>query len=213
MPLAKPPAAGHAWIRLTLVIAVIVLAATTFLVVRDSGSSADIVGSGVAASSVRNLPTFTGVRLAATNAVTVRVGGTQRVVVHGDANLLPLVTTQVKNGELVIDATRGFETTRPMRIDVTTRMLDTVTLAGSGIVRAYGSVPHLTATLSGTGHMKLAPLTARDVLAVLVGMGRIDVTATHSLNAVLAGSGAIFYAGNPTHVTKNVKGKGTVTSL
>lgn len=206
----------HARIRpkpVTLVIAVIVLAAAAFLVVREltSGSSADVVGSGVWAASVRHLPAFTGVELAATNSVTIHLGGRQRVVVYGDDNLLPLVTTHVENDQLVIDATRGFETRRPMRVDVTQRTLDTVTLAGSGIIRASGSAPHLTATLAGIGHLKLAPLTARDVLAVLVGMGRIDVTATHSLKAVLVGSGAIFYGGNPVHVTKDLEGKGTVT--
>jgi putative autotransporter adhesin-like protein len=59
---------------------------------------------------------------------------------QGEDNLLPLVTTQVKNGRLVIGASRGFKTTLPMRVDVTVPTLKAITLAGSGIVSASAIV-------------------------------------------------------------------------
>ena len=208
-----PHLSVHRHVRLKVaVIALLVAAAAivaTVLVLRSSGTS-DVVGSGVVASDVRLVPMFTGVELSATNKVTIHVGGAQRVIVRGEDNLLPLVTTRVAHGRLVIGASHGFTTTRPMRVDVIVPTLDTITLAHSGIITADGSIPQLTATLAGVGQLKLGQLTARDVMAVLVGMGRIDVTATHSLRAVLVGSGAIFYSGNPTHVTKRISGKGAV---
>jgi hypothetical protein len=189
-----PHLSVHRHVRLKVAVTALLVAAAailaTVLVLRSSGSS-DVVGSGVVASDVRLVPMFTGVELSATNNATIHVGGRQRVTVQGEDNLLPLVTTRVAHGRLVIGASRGFTTTRPMRVNVTVPTLQSITLAGSGIIRAGGSVPHLTATLAGVGHLQLGLLTAHDVLAVLVGMGRIDVTATHSLDAVLVGSGIL----------------------
>jgi hypothetical protein len=198
-------------LRLTGVGVAVVLAATAVLGVRAlTADSEDAVGSGIAADSVRSLPTFSGVTLKAANDVRIHVGRAQRVTVYGDDNLLELVTTRVENGQLVIGARRGFMTTTPMRVDVSTPTLDTITLTGSGVMRAEGSTPQAVATLAGAGRLQLAPLIARHVVAVLAGAGRIDVTATESLTAELVGSGAIVYSGDPAHVTTNVEGTGTV---
>lgn len=176
----------------------------------DSSRGGRTVGSGIASAEARDVPAFTAVELKATNDVAIHVGGTRRVLVRGDDNLLPLVTTRVEHGVLVIGASHGFTTRRPMRVDVTVPSLETVTLAGSGIVAADGRVSRLSATLSGTGQLQLASLVARDVVTVLAGTGRVDVTATHSLDAIVAGSGAIFYGGDPSRVTKDVSGRGTI---
>lgn len=202
----------HVSIRLALVVTAVFLAiAGLVLLLHGATRDTSHDGSGVAATSVRDVPAFTGVELTGANSVTIRVGGSRRVVVRGDDNLLPLVTTSVADGRLVIGAKRGFTTVSPMRVDVTVPTLDTITLAGSGTIRAGGSTPRLTATLAGTGELKLAALTAADVQAVLVGVGQIDVTATKSLDAILAGVGTILYGGNPADVTKTVEGTGTVT--
>jgi hypothetical protein len=60
-------------------------------------------GSGVPAAQTRVVPAFSRIELAGSNAVTVHVGGSRSVVVHGDRNLLSRVTTTVRAGRLVID--------------------------------------------------------------------------------------------------------------
>ena len=66
--------------------------------------------------------------------MTVRVGGKQSVVVHGDDNLLSRITTRVRAGSLVIGNTSGsFTTKAPMSVDVTVPSLDALALSGSGV--------------------------------------------------------------------------------
>jgi Putative auto-transporter adhesin, head GIN domain len=219
--------------RLALGAALVLLASTAVLLLVQYGgsSSSTVQGSGIAASSARAVPGFSGVELAGSNVVTVHVGGKPSVVVHGDDNLLGRVTTQVWAGSLVIGNTPGSVTSRTlMSVEVTVPSLEslvlsgsgvlvvdgletptlTATLSGSGVLRASGTATKLEITLGGSGDAQLDELVARDVHAVVRGSGRILVTATASLDASVPGSGAIVYSGNPAYVTTNVAGSGAI---
>jgi Putative auto-transporter adhesin, head GIN domain len=176
-----------------------------------SPASNSVQGSGVAATQTRVVGAFSGVVLAGSNAVVVRVGGRQSVVVHADDNLLRYVTTTVQAGNLVIGNRSGsFSTSSPMLVEVNVPSLEALTLAGSGILRASGSAGRLDVSLSGSGDAQLGQLVARNVHAVVSGSGRIVVTATHSFEGLVSGSGAIFYGGDPAHVKTSVTGSGVV---
>jgi hypothetical protein len=130
----------------------------------------------------------------------------------------------------VIATTGSFSSRSPMRVDVSVPTLTAlhlsgsglmsvtgikvpalaVTLSGSGMLTAAGTATRLDVTLDGSGQAQLSQLTASDAHAVLSGSGIIQVTATTSLNAAVPGSGAIFYAGNPSRVTTSVTGSGVV---
>jgi len=125
--------------------------------------------------------------------------------------MLGQVTTRVVAGTLVIGNTPGRHNTKgPMIVLVALPRLDSVAISGSGVVGAKGASRRLNVSLGGSGDLELAQLVARQVRAVLSGSGRIDVTATDSLEASLSGSGVIQYAGNPPHVTTSVTGSGTI---
>jgi putative autotransporter adhesin-like protein len=49
------------------------------------------------------------------------------------------------------------------------------------------------------------------VQAAVNGSGSLFVTATRSLDASIAGTGAIVYAGNPQDVTRSITGSGAIT--
>lgn len=193
--------------------------------------SGTVHGSGHAAAQTRSVGAFTGVDLAGSNIVSITVGSPKSVVVHADDNLLDKVTTRVQGGRLVVGQTPGsFSTKAPMRVDVTTPTLGTVVLSGSGIVtvsgvtgqllkvdlpgsgivRATGTVARLDVSVDGSGDAELRDLTATAAHATVGGSGRVLVTATDSLDASIAGSGAIMYAGSPAHVTTHVTGSGAV---
>ena len=212
----------------------LVIAAAVFLGQQDifdnSPASSGIQGSGHAATETRDVARFSALDLAGSNNVIVRVGGKQSVVVHADDNLIDTVTTQVDSGRLVIGTAGSFTTKSRMYVDITVPSLDalilsgsgnlvadqidaeklTVTLAGSGVVRAAGTVTRLDATLKGSGDVQLGGLVARDAHAVVDASGRIVVNATNSLDAAVRGSGVILYSGSPEHVTKNVTGSGAI---
>lgn len=197
----------------------------------DTSSSSGLHGSGVAAAQTRALAGFRGVELAGSNNVVVHVGAEQSVVVHADDNLLDRVTTRIEDGTLVIGNTPGsFTTNSPMRVEVGLPSLTalrlsgsgivsadgidtsslTVRLDGSGILRASGNADRLDVALAGSGDAQLQQLIGKDVHAVVSGSGRILVTATGSLEALVPGSGAIMYGGAPAHVVTNVTGSGAV---
>ena len=169
-------------------------------------------GSGVPASETRTVPAFSSIELAGSNVLTIHVGGKQSVVVHADDNLLSRITTEVRDGRLVVgNKPGGFSTTSPMQVEIRVPTLDALALTGSGVIHATGTTDSLDLTLAGSGDAQLSDLRARDVHAVLAGSGRIFVTATDSLDAVVAGSGEIVYSGDPARVTTSVTGSGVVT--
>lgn len=201
-------------------------------ILESSSNSSAVQGSGVAATQTREVSAFTGVELAGANDVTVRAGRERSVAVHGDDNLLGRVTTEVEDGNLVIGLTPGsFETKSPMRVEVSVPSLEDltltgsgilsitgieaesmkVTLSGSGIVRASGTVTRLDVDVPGSGEAELGKLVARDVKAVVSGSGLLLVTAAESLDASVSGSGAILYGGNPADVATSITGNGAIT--
>ena len=223
-----------------LLVVVLFAAATTavvllahFDVFSGSATSSPAQGSGVAATERRQLAPFRSVELAGSNNVTIRVGGRQSVLVHADRNLLQRVTTVVHAGSLVIgNAPGSFSTTSPMSVEIRmpslsvvalsgsgnvvatgikTRSL-TISLPGSGVLRATGSALQLTATLNGAGDEQLGHVSASFVHALLRGSGRIVVNTTHSLHASVPGDGVIMYYGHPTLLTRNVTGNGAIVA-
>jgi hypothetical protein len=194
--------------------------------------SSSTQGSGVSVTQARAVAPFTGVELAGSNNVVVRVGQEQSVLVRADDNLIDRVTTEVHSGTLVIGNTPGsFSTKSPMSVEVTVPTLDALTLAGSGNIvvegieaqslrvdlpgsgtlTGTGTATRLDVTVGGSGVVQFTRLVANDVQAAVSGSGSIFVTATKSLHASVSGSGAILYAGHPQHVTRSVTGSGAIT--
>jgi hypothetical protein len=223
-----PQIAAFTALLILAVIGVVLLARD---VLPGSSRSSGVQGSGVAATSTRALPNFSGIDLVGSNNVTVVAGARQSVVVHADTNLLSHVTTQVKAGTLIVGNVGSFNAKSPMYVEISVPSLAaldisgsgnitvtglraprlTVTLSGSGNIYASGSVTRLSISISGSGDAQFSGLIARNVDAVVSGSGSIFVTATQSLDARVPGSGAILYSGNPAHVTTSITGSGAVT--
>jgi hypothetical protein len=221
---------------LTWLFVLALLVAIALLVEHDvfqkSDSPALTKGSGVAATATRQVGPFSGIELAGGNNVVIRVGAKQSVTVHGDANLLRLVTTDVRGKRLVIGTRDSFITAAPMSVAVSVPVLDaislsgsgrltisgidaellTVTLDGSGAVFARGHADRVDASLTGSGNLELQRVVTRDAHAVVSGSGQIWLYATRSVRASLPGTGAILYSGDPPQVTKDVSGTGAVVA-
>jgi hypothetical protein len=87
-----------------------------------------------------------------------------------------------------------------------------VTLSGSGVVLASGTLTRPDVSLGGSGDAQLQQLVARNVHAVVSGSGRIAVQAANTLQAAVSGSGTIIYSGNPAQVTRSITGTGAITA-
>ena len=206
--------------------------AIAFAIASNSSTSTNAVqGSGLQVAESRAVPAFGSVDLAGSNNVFIRVGDEQSVQVYGDDNLIDRVTTDVDADTLVIGSKPGsYSTNSPMRVEVSVPSLRdltlsgsgnvlvsgvdgrrfTVTISGSGAVRASGTTEQLVVTVSGSGQAELGGVEASIVHAVVSGSGEIVVTATASLDASVPGSGSIMYGGNPNDVTKSVTGSGEI---
>ena len=224
----KPQMAAYTTLLILAAIGVVLLARD---VLPGSSRSSGVPGSGVAATSTRALPNFSGMDLAGSNNVTVVAGARQSVVVHADSNLLSRVTTQVKAGTLIIGDVGSFEAKSPMYVEVSVPSLTALDLSGSGNITVTGiRASRLTVTVPGSGDiaasgsvarlnaestapvMRNSAVSSRGTLnAVVSGSGTIFVTATQSLDAKVPGSGAVFYSGNPAKVTTSITGSGAVT--
>jgi hypothetical protein len=179
---------------------------------------------------VRELPPFDGVDLAGANTVTIGVGGAQRVVVRGEDDVLPLITTEVEGGTLVIDQSESFDTASSLTVEIVMPALDAIRLSGagtltvdghdleqlelslpgSGTVHGSGDVQRLDVDLAGAGDVELAQLVATHVTVSLSGTGNVHVHANETLDARMSGTGSVFYGGDPEVVKQEITGTGVI---
>jgi hypothetical protein len=227
-PSRRVPTAGVA--------VVVIVAAAAFLIGRQGweGPSLSFTngvnGSGVAASQIRTLPSFSAVDLAGVSNITVHVGAMQTVVVRADDNLINSVKTDVRDGVLVVSERGDFSNKLPLRVDVIVPSLDSARLMGSGTINVTGvdarrftaqlpgsgtltisgQTRQLDAAIAGSGTMQLGGLVARSVTASVPGSGRLEVHATRTLDASIPGSGQIIYSGHPKNIEQIINGSGAI---
>ena len=82
--------------------------------------------------------------------------------------------------------------------------------SGALNMNADGHLEKLTVRMSGAGHADLSRLVADAATITVDGVGSVIVNPRESLDATMNGVGAIFYTGNPTHVSTRMNGLGTI---
>ena len=197
------------------------------------GSSANVLGSGVAASDVRQVPAFTAVALDGSFAVEIEVGPAQSVRVEGDDNIASRVVTEVSGEVLKLSASGSFSTERPLKVVVTTPALVavehsgsgsmvvrgihaerfTVGVSGSGTVELAGRADALVASVDGSGSLGATELMTISATVALTGSGGAEVHASQKVVANVQGSGSVRYTGAAQDVVQNVSGPGRVEPL
>jgi len=191
----------------------------------------DVHGSGHRVDEERAVIDFSAVHLQLPADVVVVVGEPTSVKLTGDDNLLELVETEVRNGQLFIKRPRGknlrFRKGLDIRIgtpdlsrfevegsgDVEIRDLASdnfhVSIEGSGDVIASGTTDYLEARIEGSGAMKLQELAAQEASVSISGSGDMRIKVAGSLRYKISGSGDILYDGSP-HVSGGISGSGSV---
>ncbi len=189
-----------------------------------------VEGSGRVVQQQRSVGSFDSVETLGSETVEVRFGATPSVIIAADENILPLITTQVVNGELKIGSRGSFRMHGPIRAWVTTPNLKAFTTSGSGDVlihdvnngalaltmngsgsmTANGRTGRHHVTINGSGRAQLASLSANDVSAGLFGSGNATVNAHGRLDAQIFGSGSLHYIGKPTELRSSHFGSGRI---
>lgn len=86
----------------------------------------------------------------------------------------------------------------------------TVTIPGSGKIRAEGKVENLTVNVFGSGKADFGKLAARNVAVHIFGSGVAIVAPSAALEASVTGSGAVHLTTRPKSITRSVTGSGQV---
>ncbi len=212
-------------------ITVLLLAALACSAVPTASNT--VIGSGTVISEARNVSGFTGVRLAGSGDVDLKLGPTESVTIEAEDNILPLIETTVSTGKLII-RTKPFtniKATKDIHVTVVAKSIDEITLGGSGSIHATGitgprlivalpgsgditvtgTTRNATLTLLGSGNIYCDGLKANAVSVQIMGSGDVTTYADQSLDASIFGSGNVRYSGEPAQVTKNIKGSGSIT--
>ncbi len=188
-------------------------------------------GSGISATQTRALGEFHAIRLEGSCDVQATVGGTQSIQITADDNLIDDLTTEVKDGVLVIGTRPGKNLW--FRVDthatISVPRLDgmhiegsgdvTITgvgaedfkagIEGSGSMRVAGKATKLSLAIEGSGDADLSALECQDVSVSIDGSGDARVRCSGNLSASVSGSGDIDYIGSP-HTSISISGSGEV---
>jgi hypothetical protein len=194
------PAKGHGSLAAAAILAVAVLA---------TGCSGLIGtrGDGPITAETRQAEAFTRIEAGFGIAVTVTIGPAQPLEVHAQANILPIIATDVQGGTLLIRGTREFNTAVPVEVAIVTPTLDAISLSGgshghvAGLaadrleiqlsggadLAASGSAADVELTSSGGSQAHLSDLSTQTVSLELSGGATAAVNASDQVKGSAAG--------------------------
>lgn len=189
---------------------------------------------GPARSETRNVGDFHSINIRGAASGTIRVGGPTSLELTGGERTLENISTEVRDGRLIIDSKKGWLWNHgEVNLQITVPVLREATISGAGNlgiedvrgdalelavngagnIVAVGEIQSLTVHINGAGDADLAGLRARNARVVVNGTGNITVNAADALSADVNGVGSVRHVGKPGALQTRVNGVGRVTQL
>jgi hypothetical protein len=189
-----------------------------------------VEGSGRIVAQNRAVAPFNRIELQGAADADIQLGRSQSVTVQADDNLLPMLTSEVRGGTLILGSRGSFRTRRTPHARITVPNLAAVETNGSGDViltevanrqlqlasrgsgniRASGRTGALDLKLQGSGDANLAALDAGEGTVGVFGSGDAVVRVSGRLDASAFGSGNVHYIGRPASLAVRKGGSGDV---
>jgi hypothetical protein len=156
---------------------------------RDKGTSDN-------KKETRNVSSFNSLDLAISANVFIKQGGSQSVVLEGDASDLEKIETEVSGSQLKIKTRSGRWNLGEITVYITMQDVKDLNISGSGSIKTETPIKstNLSLVISGSGSMNLPDLTAREVSCVISGSGNISYSGTSQADnskIVVTGSGNV----------------------
>ena len=85
-------------------------------------------------------------------------------------------------------------------------------IAGSGAIKLAGDSNSLTCSIAGSGDIKAYGLNTKSVSVSVAGSGNVSTTVSESIKVRTAGSGSVYYKGNPDKIDSKSAGSGSVVN-
>jgi hypothetical protein len=154
-----------------------------------------VKGSGVMKTESRSAAGFTQISLSIPAKVELIQGSAEGVTIEGDDNIVPLVETEVKNGELRIRfADKNLSvSTKLLKLVVQVRTIEGLSVAGSGDVHsAQLQSATLKSSIAGSGDVNITRLDVDKLTVSIAGSGNFSAGGKAKIiETEIAGSGDI----------------------
>ena len=171
-----------------------------------------IKGSGNLKTETRVVENFTAIVISGSANLEIEQTGEESLELTVDDNLLPLFTTEVRDGTLFIGVAEGKRPTwngKGPRIKVTVRELRKLTISGAATVKATKlDTDSLSISISGAASGSFAGR-SNNLSISISGAGDVTVNANEELDARVSGAGTIRYVGSPKLQSK-MSGAGSI---
>lgn len=114
-------------------------------------------GDGNVLKETRKVSTFDGIEVSGAFEIILKQAATEEVTVEADANLLPLIRTEVVGGTLMIETRKPIHHVTVMKVYVTVKDLKRIDVSGAVDINTDGriTVPELTIDASGASDSKM----------------------------------------------------------
>jgi len=189
-----------------------------------------VEGSGKEKTEVRGIAAFTEITIDGIFEVTIDFKKKSSLVIRGDDNILPFISTEVKDQTLTIRTNRSLCPQGNLVVQISTEHLDRLTADGADDItilnmnnreftlavngasdfRASGETGKFSVKIDGAGTVLAENLHAEETEILVDGAGEAIVHASRKLTAEINGAGDIRYYGNPQEVTKRINGVGEI---
>ncbi len=191
------------------------LAFVLFAALLLGGCAPVVQGSGNVVSEERPVSGFDQVALLGVGDVIITQGEAESLLIEAEDNLLPYITSEVRNGKLEIgykpEMAFSFRPTRPIKFHVAMKTVTAVELSGSGNISAENLVAdELKLTLSGSGNIHIDRLDAGALRSSLSGSGDLEVASisAKTVDTTLSGSGKCALSGQAADQSMRISGSG-----
>jgi hypothetical protein len=186
--------------------------------------------------SARKVSAFDSVEVRGAAKIEIGVGPKQSLTIEAEPKVLAELSTEVNGSTLIIDRKdhwwQGWDN-KAVKITITVPQMksfvlggagdvsiqgyaggtSSVSISGTGNIKAKGKLDELNVNLNGAGNVDFADVEANNVTVAVNGTGAVNVRAAHVLNAAVNGVGSINYYGSPTQLHTAVNGVGAIKQM
>jgi hypothetical protein len=182
-----------------------------------TGASRFVIGSRRLITELRPVSGFDAISLSS-GELTLRQGESEALTIEAEDNLLPYLTSDVRNGTLILQFVPNWPgiicPTRPIRYKLTVKNLAALNLSGAGrIQHAQLPLHHLAVTVDGVGQSKIDRLVARDLAFDFGGSQDADLAGQVDSPLIVIGDPSDPQAGDLASQTAQVTLGGTCAAL
>jgi hypothetical protein len=150
-------------------------------------------GSGRVIVEDRAVSDFTGVTLATFGNLTIEQGDHESLRIEAEENVIPYLEIKISGQTLEIKERHDafLFHTRPVNFYLTVKKLDTITLSGSGDIKAPALVgEQLSININGSGEVKLGKLDVDKIELNIAGSGEVTIAEGEADLQLIAVSGS-----------------------